>query len=354
MNGRKRLPTGRTNALPIPDDIASHAMQQETRIYDPEVFRVAICERNGAMASEPKTSEEEIRANCMLRILDDPRGASRPAFIGSDKNAAKLERLLASSAHFAEVTGVIRRAISLSAMTLRPLNFPPLLIVSPPGLGKTHFCRMIVEALDTTCIPIAINATSDRGQLGGLSTLWRGAKMGKIAHGLLVASRTAAPLFLLDELDKSPSLVPGEDTLDVLLSALEAENSRVFVDEYLDVAIDLRSALWIASANDPRSLPRPLLDRLLIVEVPWPDQDQARAIAVSIAEDVCARTGMIGVKTCAVDAVLALSPWNMRRSFDMAAGYAASACRRAVAREDVEGALRLMRRDTRAPMGFLR
>ena len=354
MNGRKRRPTGKTNALPIPDDIAFHAMQQETRIYDPEAFSAAIGERNGGVASEPKTSEEEIRATCIRRILEDPRGALRPSLMGSDDMLARLEQATASFGHFAEVTGVIRRAIALSTMTARPLSFPPVLVLSPAGLGKTFYCRTIANVLGTTCIPIAINATSDRGQLGGLSTLWRGAKMGKIAHGLLQTSETAGPIYLLDELDKSPSLVPGENTLDILLSALEPANSQNFVDEYLDVAVDLRSALWIASANDPRSLPAPLLDRMLVVEVPWPDQDQARAIAVSIAETVCARTGIIGVKTCAVDAVLALSPRSMRRCLEMAAGYAASARRHAVAREDVEGALRLMRRDERAPIGFLR
>ena len=125
------------------------------------------------------------------------------------------------------------------------------------GVGKTFYCRAVAQAMSTTCVPIAINGTSDRGALGGLSAVWRGAKMGKIARGLLIDSVTAAPLFLLDELDKPPALIAGENTLDVLLSALEPENARSFVDEYLELPIALDSALWLASANDTRENPGP-------------------------------------------------------------------------------------------------
>ena len=190
--------------------------------------------------------------------------------------AARLVAATASMKHFDAVTGIVERAVLQSAFTGRPLRMPPILMVSPPGLGKTFYCRALAEALRTTCIPIAINGTSDRGKLGGLSPVWRGAKTGKIAQGLLVDSATAAPLYLLDEIDKPPALIAGENTLDVLLSALEPENARAFVDEYLDIPIDLGSALWLASANDVSAMPTPLLDRMLVVEVPWPDRDGAR------------------------------------------------------------------------------
>ncbi len=87
-----------------------------------------------------------------------------------------------------------RPALVQTAFTGRPLRMPPILMVSPPGLGKTFYCRAVAQALRTTCIPFSINGTSDRVKLGGLSPAWRGAKTGKIAEGLLIESATAAPL----------------------------------------------------------------------------------------------------------------------------------------------------------------
>ncbi len=265
-------------------------------------------------------------------------------------------RLLAATSamrHFDAVTGIIERAVRQSDFTGRPLWMPPILMVSPPGLGKTHFCRLVAKALGTTCIPIAINGTSDRGRLGGLSPLWRGAKMGKIAHGLLVESETAAPLFLLDEIDKPPALVAGENTLDVLLSALEPENARAFVDEYLDVPIDLRSALWLASANDASVVPTPLVDRMLVVDVPWPDREGARRVAAAIATDMLVRSGLDDVVDDAIDAIVHLAPRRMKRVLELAAGFAASDRRLIVGSQDVRSALDLVACDRRRRAGFL-
>ena len=108
---------------------------------------------------------------------------------------------------------------------------------------------------------------------------------------------------------------------------LEPENAQAFVDEYLDVPIDLRSALWLASANDVSAMPAPLLDRMLVVEVPWPNRDGSRILAVAIAASVLAKSGLEGVADDALDAIVHLSPRRMRRALEMACGFAASGAR---------------------------
>lgn len=332
------------------------------RLYDPRAMCRAIGDDVGydgfvgpddeAPAAPALNVENEVRARRLRRILADPRGAWRPALHGTRATLARLAEATTSMPHFSAVTGVVARAAAQSALTARPLSLPPILMVSPPGLGKTHYCRAMAGALRTTCVPIAVNGTSDRGRLGGLSPLWRGADMGRIARGLLVEGATAAPLFLLDEIDKAPMLVAGENTLDVLLSALEPESAGAFVDEYLDVPIDLRSALWLASANSTAGLSAPLLDRMLVVEVPWPGRDAARVIARSIAGDVLARTGLAHVADAALDPLCGLAPRRMRRVLEAACGFSAAAGRLTVGADDVAAAIDVVV-DRRRSIGFL-
>ncbi len=332
-------------------------------IYDPAALRAAIGEEadDGYVGPEderpappPRTSEEEIRARAIHRILDDPRGATRPALHGDAAMAARLLDAVASMPHFAAVTGIIHRAVVQSALTGRPARFPPLLMVSLPGVGKTYYCRRVAEALGTTCVPIAVNGTSDRGQLGGLSPLWRGAKIGKIARGLLVDSTTAAPLYLLDEIDKPPAIGEDERTLDVLLSALEPENARSFTDAYLDAPVDLTSALWLASANDTGAMAAPLLDRMLVLDVPRPTREGARVVAEAIAREVVPDALPVGVRPDALELLLDLAPRRMRRALEMACSFAICALRWDVTAADVRGALALTERaDRHRHVGFL-
>ena len=335
------------------------------RIYDPDALRAAIEEEDcwdesylGPEEDRPppspqsRSTEEDVRAHRLKKILADPRGPYGPALHGTWAAAERLVEATASMRHFSAVTGIVERSVRQSAYTGRPLALPPILMVSPPGLGKTFYCRTLAEALRTTCVSIGINLTSDRGALGGLSSSWRGAKMGKIAAGLLVHSITAAPIFLLDEIDKPAQLIAGENTLDVLLSALEPENSRTFTDEYLDFPIDLRSALWLASANDVSGMPTPLHDRMLVVEVPWPDRDGARLLAEAIAAAVLERSGLEEVAPGALDALLDLAPRRMRRVRELAAGYAAAGRRSGITVEDVRGALDLAAGARRQRAGF--
>ena len=343
--------------------LAEHG--RPVRLYDPAALRRTIGEEDEdddfvgpederpPSEPPPRNTEEEVRAHRLRRILRDPRGAARPSLHGTPATVSRLKTATASMRHFSAVTGIIERAVLQSIITGRPLAMPPILMVSEPGLGKTFYCRAVAEALCTTCVPIAINGTSDRGGLGGLSSAWRGSKPGKIANGLLVESVTAAPIYLLDEIDKPPALIAGENTLDVLLSAMEPENARAFVDEYVDVPVDLRSALWLASANDVSTMPTPLLDRMLVVDVPWPDGDGARILAEAVAAGVLDRSGLEVVADGALDAILDLSPRRMRRVLEMACGFAAAGRRFAVTREDVRAALDIVARDRRRQVGFL-
>lgn len=191
---------------------------------------------------------------------------------------------------FAMVTDLIDRAVSLSIMTGAPLRLPPLLLVGAPGVGKTHYCRALAEALATTVHKIACNATSDAKQLFvGLSTAWKGARMGVVTETLLM-SGSASPLVLLDEVDKFRTH-DGEDPYNVLLSLLEPENSQALHDEYLRVPFNLSHAFFIATANDVDVLPDFVTDRFLVFQIARPQPEQLHAIARRIVAGEVERHG---------------------------------------------------------------
>ncbi|MGD0635960.1 MAG: AAA family ATPase [Beijerinckiaceae bacterium] len=98
-----------------------------------------------------------------------------------------------------------------------------ILLLTPPGVGKTFYMGSIARAIGTAFIPISTNFTSDRWRLSGLSSVFKYVKIGKLAKGLLECP-TASPLFTFDELDKAPS-ISGDIVIDVLLSVLEPPSS---------------------------------------------------------------------------------------------------------------------------------
>jgi ATP-dependent Lon protease len=343
-------------------------------IYDADAMRAAVGDGDARPAwheivdpddvilappAQNRSTEDEVRARCLRRILSDPRGNARPGLTGSMAMARRIAAATATMAHFTEVTGIVERAVATSSRSgtasgaRRPVVFPPILIVSPPGLGKGFYCRALAAAMSTTCVPIAMNAARDDGQLGGLSPAWRGARMGKFAKGLLIDSRTASPLFLLDEIDKPMATPASGKVLDVLLSALEPENARSFVDEYVDVPIDLSGSLFIASANDAGSLPGPVLSRMVVIEVPEPSREQSRVLVRSIAEVVLAAAALDAIDADAVEAMVGRSPRRMRIALDLACSYCAYDRRRTVSGADVGRALMLVERDCRPAVGFL-
>ncbi len=160
-------------------------------------------------------------------------------------------------------------------------------------------------------------------------------------------------MYLLDELDKPPALIAGKNTLDVLLSALEPENARAFVDKYLDIPIALDSALWPASANDTRAIPEPLLSRMLVVDVPKPTRAQAAILVRAVVAPILRANALASITDDAVEALVDLSARQRRQGLEIAAAFAVCGRRQGIAADDVRRALALLERRARQPMRFL-
>jgi ATP-dependent Lon protease len=227
----------------------------------------------------PAREHETLRAT-YERMLE--KGPER--FQVKPSGLPAMEHLYDEMPNFAEVLDDIKRQLVLCHDSRDGLEITPMLLLGPPGIGKTHFARCVSHLLGTGLGFISMSSLTAGWVLSGASSQWKGARPGKIFE-TLVDGAYANPVMVVDEIDKAR----GEhayDPLGALYGLLEHDTASSFIDEFAEVSIDASQVIWVATANDEHAIPDPILNRMNVHEVRAPDRDAARAIALRLYSSI--------------------------------------------------------------------
>jgi ATP-dependent Lon protease len=295
-----------------------------------KVFRPNDVERKLAKLAK---EHENLRAT-YERMLE--RGPER--FQVKPSGVPEMDALYEQLPNFTEALDDVKRHVALSQDSGDGIEITPMLLLGPPGIGKTHFARHLAELLGTGMNLVPMSSMTAGWLLSGASSQWKGAKPGKVFEAL-VDGQYANPVLVVDEIDKA-SADAQYDPLGALYGLLEHDTAESFTDEFAEVAIDASQVIWIMTANSERCIPEPILNRMNVFEIEAPSLEQARSIARNLYRGIRAEHGW-GRRfdeepaDDVLDSLAELAPREMRRALMTGFGNARLAQREAIHADDL-------------------
>ncbi|GAC1540058.1 MAG: AAA family ATPase [Ramlibacter sp.] len=241
------------------------------------VFRPHDVERK--LNKLPNKDHENLRTT-YERMLE--RGPER--FQVKPSGVPDMAALYDQLPNFTDALDDVKRHVALSQDSRDGLEVTPMLLLGPPGIGKTHFARKLADLLGTGMSLVPMSSMTAGWLLSGASSQWKGAKPGKVFEAI-VDGQYANPVIVVDEIDKAAADAQY-DPLGALYGLLEHDTAGSFMDEFAEVAIDASQVIWIMTANDDRCIPEPILNRMNVFEIEPPSLEAARHIACNLYRSI--------------------------------------------------------------------
>jgi ATP-dependent Lon protease len=295
------------------------------------VFRPNEVERK--LAKLPTRDHENLRST-YERMLE--RGPER--FQVKPSGIPQMAHLYEELPNFTLALDDVRRHVALAQDSRDGLEVTPMLLLGPPGIGKTHFARKLAELLGTGMNLVPMSSMTAGWLLSGASSQWKGAKPGKVFEAL-IDGQYANPVIVVDEIDKA-SADAQYDPLGAMYSLLEHDTAGAFMDEFAEVSIDASQVIWIMTANDDRLIPEPIMNRMNVFEIEPPTFEMARVIARNLYVSIRRAHGW-GVRFESeprdevLDQLAELAPRDMRRALMTGFGNARLDARGEIAVDDL-------------------
>lgn len=280
---RKGLPIGSTDPKTFQEQLSKLPAKRKLLVYDHDALEKL---RESMLQSDADVK----RRNAAIYKELAPKGAWRRVGIPS-----KLKEILAleqSHPHFSEVILFVADRLALAKLSRRPVGIPPMLLAGPPGVGKTHFCEALAQALGVPVRRHPMDQAETSSSLLGSEVTWGNTRFGLVFE-MLARGDYANPVVILDELDKAGSLGRSSDPTAVLHSLLEPVSAGRVRDQSVEMELDASLITWIATSNYPWQIAPTLRSRMRPFYIQMPDAEQAIRLAHAV---VAAATKDAGVR----------------------------------------------------------
>ena len=195
-----------------------------------------------------------------------------------------FDTLEASAPNHQKVTADLRKMAALHRASGEPMQITPILLLGDPGVGKTHYAMQLAKGIGTRFELLAMGTSTAGWLVSGASSQWKGARAGLVAT-TLIDGWNANPLMVIDEIDKA-SGSDQYDPMGAFYPLMERESAQLFKDEYTEIRMDASNILWIATANDERAIPKPILNRMRVYVIPKLSPEEARVVAQEIYKGI--------------------------------------------------------------------